>query len=327
MQRIAFSLSLAATLVACHRGRTDHAPSLASAQAPHASSGDGADVRSMSYGGLTRTFYLHKGGSANHPQPLVLVLHGGGGTGKAMVDLTRGGFDRIADREGAIVAYPDGIEKNWNDGRTDTGHAATSQNVDDVGFLSELVDTLVREENADPKRVYVTGISNGGIMYNRLGCERSDRFAAIAPDVGALAPEVAAGCKAGRALPVLAINGTADPLVPFNGGEVHFGRKQLGVVLSTHDTIATWLVRDKCSPQATVTVLPDRDPSDGTTVKLERWDACAPGAEVQLYTIEGGGHTWPGGEQYMPKPVVGNVCRDFDGAEVIWEFFKRHPRA
>jgi polyhydroxybutyrate depolymerase len=241
-----------------------------------------------------------------------------------MVELTGGGLDRIADREGAIIAYPDGIEKNWNDGRTDTGHRATGENIDDVGFLTAIVETLVRELDVDPKRVYVTGISNGAIMSNRLGCERPDVFAAIAPDVGALAPEVAGRCKNGAPVPVLAINDTNDPLVPFGGGEVHFGRKELGEVLSVKETLATWVARDACSGPPETIAVPDRDPNDGATARIEHWLRCAGGVEIVAYTIVGGGHTWPGGEQYLPKQVVGTVCRDFDANEVIWGFFKRH---
>jgi polyhydroxybutyrate depolymerase len=128
-----------------------------------------------------------------------------------------------------------------------------------------------------------------------------------------------------RAVSVLIINGTDDPLVPWAGGDVHLGPLELGQVLSVADTVKFWVSNNKCASLPLVTQLPDKDPSDGTTVRKETYGGCEDGAEVVLYAVEGGGHTWPGGLQYSPESIIGRTSRDFDASEVIWQFFKEHP--
>jgi len=118
--------------------------------------------------------------------PLVIVLHGGGGTGEDQVKLTEGGLNTLADKEGFIVVYPDGFDKHWNDGRSgeETGYRTQEENIDDVGFISSLISYFIKELNIDPKRVYVTGMSNGAMMSYRLACELTEKIAAVAPVAG-----------------------------------------------------------------------------------------------------------------------------------------------
>jgi polyhydroxybutyrate depolymerase len=276
-------------------------------------------------GGLQRTYNVHVGSSYDktRPTPLLIVLHGGGGTGQGMNKLTN--FNAIADRENFIVVYPDGFEKHWNDGRGVQQYRAQVQNVDDVGFISALIDHLSEELNIDTKRVYVTGISNGAMMSHRLGCELSQKIAAIAPVAGNIPVNMASIWAPSRPVPVLLINGTEDPLVPWAGGDVHFGSAELGQVLSVVDTVKFWVANDKCASPPLIEQLPDKEPSDGTRVRTEIYGGCQDGAEVVLYAVEGDGHTWPGGLQYLPESIIGRTSRDFDAGEVIWQFFKEHP--
>jgi polyhydroxybutyrate depolymerase len=276
-------------------------------------------------GGLQRTFDVHISSSYDEtrPTPLIIVLHGGGGTGQGMPKLTN--FNTIADRENFIIVYPDGFEKHWNDGRGLSQYSAQTQNVDDVGFISALIDHLSAEFNIDAKRIYVTGISNGGMMSHRLGCELSQKIAAIAPVASNISVNMASIWAPSRPVPVLIINGTEDPLVPWAGGDIHFGMAKLGQVLSVADTVKFWVANNKCTSLLLVTQLPDKDTSDGTRVRREIYGGCADGAEVVLYAVEGGGHTWPGGLQYLPESIIGRTSRDFDASEVIWQFFKEHP--
>lgn len=276
-------------------------------------------------GGLQRTYTVHISSSNDktRPTPLLIVLHGGGGTGQNMNKLTH--FNAIADSENFIVVYPDGFDKHWNDGRGVQRYRAQVQNVDDVGFISALIDRLSGELNIDAKKVYVTGISNGAMMSHRLGCELSQKIAAIAPVAGNIPVNMAPVWSPSRPVSVLIINGTDDPLVPWAGGEVHFGSLELGQVLSVEDTVRFWLTRDNCASSPSVAQLPDKDPSDGTTVKTETYEGCQGGTEVILYAVEGGGHTWPGGPQYSPRLVIGRTSRDFNASEVIWQFFQEHP--
>ena len=144
------------------------------------------------YGGIQRTYVLHipQAGIATSKPPLIIVLHGGGGAGRGMVSLTYSEFDSLADRDTAVVVYPDGVNRSWRDGRNNKENA----DVDDVGFIGTLIDTLEKALNVDPHRVYATGISNGAMMTYRLACEMSERLAAVAPVDGALPAEIAAGC-------------------------------------------------------------------------------------------------------------------------------------
>jgi polyhydroxybutyrate depolymerase len=275
-------------------------------------------------GGLQRTYNIHIGSSYDktRPTPLLIVLHGGGGTGQGMTKLAN--FNAIADRENFIIVYPDGFENHWNDGRG-VQWQAQIENVDDVGFISALIDHLSDELNIDAKRVYVTGISNGGMMSHRLGCELSQKITAIAPVASNIPVNMASIWAPSRPVSVLIINGTEDPLVPWAGGEIRLGRNTFGIVLSVSDTVKFWVGKDQCSPSPTITQLSDKDPSDGTTVRKEVYGGCENGAEVVLYAVEGGGHTWPGGLQYLPESIIGRTSRDFDASEVIWQFFKEHP--
>ncbi len=262
--------------------------------------------------------------------PLVIVLHGRGGNGEGMILVTRKGFNVLADRDGFIAVYPDGIGLNWNDGRMDeeANDRAHRENIDDVGFISALIDTMIIDYNTDPKRIYVTGISNGAIMSYRLACELSDKITAIAPVDGNIPYLLPHECSPSRHVSVLAINNTEDPIVPFEGGNIYgsIHKVNLGKVLSVDESIRFWVDHNLCSTTPVVTNVPDSDPEDGTSVTRKLFRNNNDGTEVVLYAIDGGGHTWPGGFQYLPAFIIGKTCRDIDANEVIWSFFKKHSR-
>ena len=280
---------------------------------------------SIMHSGLERTYRIHIPPSFDKTRamPLIIALHGGGGTGKKMEELTHSGFNELSDKEGFIVVYPDGVERHWNDGRKEVRYRAHRQEIDDVGFISTLIDKLVKELNVDKKRVYATGMSNGAMMSHRLACELCDKIAAIAPVTGSL-PEALSDAKPSRAVSVLIINGTKDPLMPWKGGYAHLGRLKVGKVLSTHDTVKFWIANNKCQSKPTVTLKPDKDPKDGTRVSCEVYSGGKNRTEVTLYTVQDGGHTWPNGFQYLPKLIIGRTSRDINANEVIWDFFKKH---
>ena len=262
--------------------------------------------------------------------PLLIVLHGGGGTGRNMVKLTLGGFDEISEKKGFVVVYPDGIEKHWNDGRKseETGYRAHKDNIDDVGFISSLIDNLINKMNIDPKRVYVTGMSNGAIMTYRLACELSGKIAAAAPVAGNIPQNILKHCVPSKPVSILAINSTNDPLVPFSGGDVTgpYGMKKLGKVISAEESVKFWADENNCSKAPIITPVPDNDPHDGTRIKKEEYANGRNNSEVVLYVIEGGGHTWPDGYQYLGKKIIGKTSHDINATEVIWQFFEKHSR-
>lgn len=290
---------------------------------------DGDKAGYIIINGLKRTYLIHTPAKDfNHPMPVVIVLHGGGGSGKNMTKLTCGGFDKLADNKGFIVVYPDGIDKHWNDGRnvSETGSETSENNIDDTGFISALIDDVIKKYNADSKRVFVTGISNGAMMSYRLGCELSGKITAIAPVAGNIPENFIPQCKPSKPVSVLAINGDADPLVPYEGGEVTgpFGKKKLGRVLSAHESVLFWVKNNGCQKDPIITDLADTDPDDGTRVQKQQFINGRDRSEVILYTIRYGGHTWPGGNQYLGKWIVGRTCRDMNATDVIWEFFEKH---
>lgn len=277
----------------------------------------------LEHDGLTREYRLYVPPDLDpaQPVPLVLVLHGGGGTADGMEKLTHSGFHDLADRDGFIVAYPQGVDKHWNDGRPLEDRAA-QDDIDDVGYIAALIDHLAAEYPIDQTRVFATGISNGGFMSFRLACDLADRIAAVAPVTANLSADLAARCAPSRPVPVLIINGTKDPLVRWEGGTIQVLRKTRGDILSVDETVTTWLVLNDCPDTPAITPLPDADPGDHTRVRRERYAPCAADTVVELIVVEGGGHTWPGGYAYFPWWLIGRTSRDIDANEVIWTFFQ-----
>jgi polyhydroxybutyrate depolymerase len=291
-----------------------------------------AQRSSLIHDKLKRTFKVFTPSSYDKLQqlPLVIALHGRGGNGESMLFVTRKGFNKLSERDHFIVVYPDGIEQNWNDGRIDqeANDRAHREKIDDVGFISELIDLMISDFNADPKRIYITGISNGAIMSYRLACELSSKITAIAPVDGNIPYMLKSSCSPSFPVSVLAINNLNDPLVPYNGGYIygHFHRVNLGKVLSVDESILYWVNRNKCMAAPVISEEPDRDPNDGTRVLRKQYKNETDGTEVVLYSIEGGGHTWPGGFQYLPEWLIGKTSRDIDANEIIWTFFKSHSK-
>jgi polyhydroxybutyrate depolymerase len=293
----------------------------------------GVDERaSFMHEGLERTFHIHLPSSYDKSiqLPLVIVLHGRGGNGESMILITRKGFDKLSDKDKFLVVYPDGIELNWNDGRRDeeSNDRAHNEDIDDVGFISALIDFMISNYNIDHKRVFVTGISNGAIMSYRLACELSFKITAIAPVDGNIPHMLLPECLPTDPVSVLAINNINDPLVPYEGGEIfgHFHRVKLGKVLSVDESIGFWVNRNKCSNTPLLVEEPDMAPQDGTRVLRKEYKNGINGTEVILYSIDGGGHTWPGGFQYLPAWIIGKTSRDINASEVIWAFFNKHSR-
>ncbi len=282
------------------------------------------EPRLLDHDGLQRSYHLFVPEDVAPGAPLVLALHGGGGRGVLLDRSTRGGITREAGERGWVVAFPQGIEKGWNDGRAPvTARDERRSAVDDVGFLTALTDELSSSHGVDAEQVFVLGISNGGHMSYRLGVEASERFDVIAPVI-ANHPVIWQDSVPADPVSVLVINGTEDPLVPYDGGMVTVFGQERGEVMSTDQTITWWDEHDRCEGPVTTLELPDRDPDDGPRAVLETRRDCADGSEVTLVRVEGGGHTWPGGTQYLPVGTIGVVAQDFDASELIFEFFDRH---
>ena len=243
--------------------------------------------------------------------PVVISLHGRLGTGRGMMGFAD--FRSIAQREKFIIVTPDGVDKSWNDGRLTP---AGKKGVNDVQFIDRLITYVINTYHADANRVYVTGMSNGGFLASRLGCQLNNRIAAIAVVGASMAKNV--GYQPNKPLPVMYIQGTADPLVPFNGGVL----KGTGAEVYSHSGILKlWIGADGCDTIPVISKIPD-NAHDGTSIIKEEYTNPANGIKLIGYTITNGGHTWPGGTQYLPKFLVGPVSHNLNACEVIWDFFK-----
>jgi polyhydroxybutyrate depolymerase len=284
--------------------------------------GAGEDrTETIQSGGIQRTYHVHLPPDAQVGRmlPLVMVFHGGGGRGTGAARLY--GFNQLADARGFAVVYPDGLDRRWNDGRGTTGERwLNTVLVDDVSFVSAVIDRLTVTLHIDPRRVYATGISNGGIFSHRLACELPDKIAAIAPVAGTIAEPEAPRCTPRTPVSVVEFHGTEDRFVPYTGGAI-LGRSERGRVLSVEDTMTLWGRIDGCPAPAQQAQLPPVHPEDGTRIQRTAYGPCRRGSEAVLYTIVGGGHTWPGTAWI---PFLGTVSRQIDATEVIWEFFSRH---
>lgn len=270
--------------------------------------------------GRERHYRLYKPNNLQTRPALVLALHGGGGTARYME--RHSGFTKLADRDGFLVVFPEGVEKQWNDGREGEFTTAHKDKVDDVGFLTALVAQLSEQYQVDSEKVFATGISNGGFMSSRLAAEASQTFRAIAPVVAGIPASWAGRMQLQRPVSVMILQGTDDPLVPYHGGYVQVGKKKRGRMLSTLEAVEKWRSLNGCPRQPQVETLPDLDPNDGCTITRFRYHGGREGSRVELWRVDGGGHTWPGGSQYLPQRVVGKVCRDIDASQEIWRFFQ-----
>lgn len=262
--------------------------------------------------------------------PVLLLFHGGGGKARGFARYS--GFMQRCDALGFIGVYPQGVDGHWYDARYRSAHPAPA-GVDDVAFVGRLLDKLAKNPLADMQRVYAMGMSNGGIFCQQLGLQMSGRLAAIASVCGQLPAPLAAGFKPIAPLSVLLMNGTDDPIVPYGGGEVGMARrwgpkkgqkKASGRVISTQRNIRLWVRYNQLPARATVTELPNRAPGDGCQVQRQRWARPGGGVSVELYRIQGGGHTIPGRKQYLPEKLIGRACQDIDGTALIWDFLQRH---
>jgi polyhydroxybutyrate depolymerase len=271
------------------------------------SPGPGTKSESLEFGGLDRTYLIHVPASydAKKRIPLILVLHG--------ATQSPGGAERMsqmsqkAEQQNFIAVYPSGTSRNdrmptWNSGSCCA--YAMNNHIDDVGFLRALIDKLESQYAIDRKRVFVTGISNGGMMSYRVGCELADKVAAIAPVEGALDVE----CKPSAPVSVIIFHGTADHLVPFNGGSTPFQMGSQRSDTPVAEAVQFWVKHDGCA----------NVPQHEETSKLHTdfYSGCKDGTSVALYAIQGGHHSWPG-DRLTPQ---------VSATDTMLTFFAAHPK-
>lgn len=253
--------------------------------------------------------------------PVVFALHGAKGTADKLQGYL--GLNEVADREGFVVVYPQGEKNRWNDGRAaDKTGGGEASSANDFEFLNGLADALIVQGVADPNRIYMLGVSNGGFMAFNAACNDSSRFAAYASVIASMPVDAIAKCKPSRAVPLMMINGTADELIRFDGATGKFGINGNAPPMEVAKHFAGL---SGCKSVSAI-ALPDADPKDGTRVSLSSWSGCMPGSAVEFYVVDGGGHQAPargkvtGG--FVLEMFLGTRSHDIDTAEAAWVFFK-----
>jgi polyhydroxybutyrate depolymerase len=271
--------------------------------------------------GLIReyTIFLPTGYNIATAMPLLFAIHGGGGTSAGAISLAS--FNTLAETNKFIVVYPQGVGNNWNDGRPTTPN---QQGVDDVNFFRTMINTISTTYKIDPKRIFATGISNGGFMSSRLGAELGDKIAAFASVAASVEKNtVYNNINGTNKVSAMYIQGTLDPLVPFLGGIMTAGSG--GNIASHTEVVAKWIAANNCNATTVAQNIPDIA-VDGTTATRRDYTGGTNNTAVTSIIILNGGHTWPQGAQYLSELIIGKTCQDFNGSDAVWEFFKTHPK-
>jgi len=278
----------------------------------------------------------------SRPVPVILAIHGGGGNshGAARTACPRGEIDSpdclhaMATREGVAVVYPNGTGarlapnvRTWNAGGGANGWQCVSgracrEGVDDIAYFRALLDDLARWVAVDSRRVYATGLSNGGAMSHRLACQMADRISAIAAVGGANQYSTTAECAPSRPVPVLQTHGTADPCWPYDGGKAACAQRDGMAKISVDASMRVWTTINGCGTARDEEQLASEP---GIRTERIRWTRCR--AETALVRMTGGGHVWPGGWPYFGERVIGPMVQGWSANRVILDFFGRHPES
>lgn len=248
--------------------------------------------------------YVPRSYDKSRPMPLLVALHGGLGTGKAMADVS--GFDRVAEARGLIVAYPDGLGRAWNAGSC-CGKPMENR-VDDVGFMKNLVADVRAKVSIDTSRVYGAGFSNGAMLVHRVACEAPGTFTAIAAVAGGI---MVKDCNASKGTPTLLVQGRDDPRIPWNGGDFEGNYRP-----SIADIVSTLGKRNRCSGGESVV-------TDNDTVSCKKLSGCPAGNDVQWCGLKGVGHQWPGGKTLLPG-LLGKNTERYNASLQIVDFFLQY---
>lgn len=269
-------------------------------------------TQSMQHDGETREYLLYVPTiyDATEDVPLVINLHGY--TSSMTDQLLYGEFRPIADTANFILAVPNGLTDGY--GNQYWNYDNVINGSDDIGFLSALIDELSEEYSINPNRIYFTGMSNGGFMSHYLACNLSDKVTAIASVTGTMIPLQINMCNPQKSIPVMQIHGTADAIVPYDGNFV---------MASVDAVVNHWVNNNGCNHPPVTTELPDVNPNDNSTVTHYVFYNDDNEGLVELYKIEGGGHTWP--NSIIDIPAYGPTNRDFSASKEIWRFFSQFP--
>jgi polyhydroxybutyrate depolymerase len=281
--------------------------------------------KAIAVDGRERQYMIHLPPSFSGAKklPVIFAFHGGGGEYKKTIRYYN--LNNLADENGYIVVYPNAVNKAWSMRGVSSRVKNVDDGVDDVKFISSLLDYLIEHYKTDSNHIFCTGISRGGIFSLFLAWQLSDRITAIAPVCASIPQAIADAYSFKHPTSVLLINGTEDPLINYNGGPGKMNAKnaesQTANMLPTEELVSKIVKLNHCTSTPVVEDLPDTDPKDGCTA-TEYSYSCNQ-AQIEFIKVINGGHTWPGGIQYLPKMIIGKVCKDFYAEEKVFEFFKK----
>lgn len=284
--------------------------------------------RTIIVDGIQRQYIIHLPPAFNTliKVPVIFALHGGGGTAKSAVSFYD--LEPLADKNNFIIVYPDAVNKAWKIPGMATRVKGADTSVNDLHFMNVLLDTMIAEYKADPQKIFLTGISRGAMFSFYLAGAMNERVAAIAAVSGGISQTQFPTYSFQRPIPVLMINGTRDPLVSYEGGYGKLNRRNKGNedadLVPAEKLLQKIVTMDHCNTNSQTVVLPDSDPSDGCTETEYIYNGND--VTVDFIKIENGGHTWPGGTQYLPKFLIGRLCRDFNASQKIFDFFMDVPK-
>jgi polyhydroxybutyrate depolymerase len=258
-----------------------------------------------------RTFIEYVPKTLKPGAPLLFVLHPSGGDAAGMRQYSNYEFDELADKYGFVLVYPDGFDNTWNDCRGGSPFSAKQLKIDDTGFIKSLLDLEATTHAIDRKRVFAAGWSNGAQLAYRLALEHPEDFAGVAAISASVPAKENLDCgQADKPIPVMIVNGTADPINPFRGGMVNLGGAKLGNVLSSEDTAKYWAGLSGVTTAPQIATLPHK--GGRTSVGSMTWVKDGTPV-VALYAVQGGGHAMPLEGEDLDSPVA------------IWEFFSKLP--
>jgi len=314
------ALTALSTTIVCGQGGGGRLRKMIEARRAGQQQQSPAETREIDVNGVKRSYILHlpSGYKKGSSLPLVIAFHGGGGNAQNMVRMS--GFSEKADKENFVVAYPNGSGRMGNALLTFNAVGccayAMRNNVDDAAFISKLIDSLVAEYGVDKSRVYLTGFSNGAMISSYLAAKLSDKIAAAAPVSGSI---FASSPKPNGKVAMLLIHGTADAAVPYDGGmsqRAQIEPAQSEPYKSVKDGAAYWSKNSGCRS------VPERSVKGNITT--EKYLGCAKDADVEVISITGGLHAWPGGKK--GREAADEPSKDMNATDVIWDFFKAHHK-
>ncbi len=222
-------------------------------------------------------------------------------------------FEELAEKMKFIVVYPQAYKRHWNDGRGIKKYDSHRLNICDVCFINAIIDTLEKKYNIDTSRIFAAGISNGGIMAMRLACDPSSRIKKIASLAMLLTDTLTKICRMPHPRGAMFFIGTDDPLVPWQGGHIHFGKRKLGRVVSYDSTLIFFAHKNGCYERESTML-------SGKIIKIY-YEKCKHGGRTVMYILKGGGHTWPGAKSQLPSFIVGKTIRGLRATDTIVRFF------